>query len=134
MVGKGPRKALSEAELDAMKVLWKAGPQSAGEVRAVLNGQGRAWAYTTTKTILDRLEEKGYVRRKRTATPHVYVPMVSAEAVALERVGKIRRDMFSGAGLPMIRALVEDTRLTPEEIAALRALLDQLAAGHERNT
>jgi len=128
MVNAGHPKPLSEAELDALKALWRAGPQPASEVRTRLNADGRKWAYTTTKTILDRLEEKGYVRRERASMPHVYVPIVSAEAVAREQLGKVRREIFGGAGLPMMRALVDGSALTSPEIAELRTLLDELAA------
>lgn len=123
---------LSDAELDALKALWQAGPQPVSEVRTRLKAEGRNWAYTTTKTILDRLEEKGYVRRERASMPHVYVPIVSAEAVAREQLGRVRREIFDGAGLPMIRALVDGSALTLAEIAELRALLDEQAAREQK--
>lgn len=129
-MSKQPR-SLSDGELSALKTLWRHGAQTAGEVREHLNRDGRAWAYTTTKTILDRLEEKGYVRRKRTSTPHVYVPIVSPEMVAQHRLGAIRRELFDGSRLPLIRALVQDFGLKSDELAELRALLDAHAREEE---
>jgi BlaI family transcriptional regulator, penicillinase repressor len=128
-----PRRALSEAELDALKVLWAQGPSPVARVREALVEYGRDWAYTTTKTILDRLEEKGYVRRERGAVAHVYVPQVSAEAVARERLGELRETLFGGRDVPLVRALLDGARLSPDAIAALRDALDALEreAGEE---
>lgn len=125
----GDRATLSEAELDALRTLWDLGPQPAGRIRDALKARGRDWAYTTAKTILSRLEEKGYVRRDTTSIPHVYGPMLSAEEVARERMAKIRRDLFGGAGVPLVRALLDGPRLSAAEIAELRDSLDALEAG-----
>ena len=123
-----PRPPLSDAELDALKALWELGPSPAGDVRRAPGVRGRDWAYTTTKTILDRLEEKGYVRRERSGTPHVYVPVVTMEGVARERLEEIRDDLFAGRELPLVRALLDGARLSPEEITELRASLDAMEA------
>lgn len=120
---------LSDAELDALRTLWDLGPQPAGRILEVLNGRGRGWAYTTAKTILSRLEGKGYVVRDTTSIPHVYLPVRSAEAVACERVARIRRDLFGGAGLPLVRALVDGAGLSRAEIAELRSSLNALERG-----
>lgn len=131
-MAKAPRRqSLSDGELDALRILWEDGPLPAGAVRDRLNAAGRGWAYTTTKTVLDRLERKGYVRRKRTVTPHLYLPIVSPDALARDGVGRLRRDLFDGAGLPMIRALIEGSDLTAEDLVAVRALLDRLESDTE---
>jgi predicted transcriptional regulator len=128
-----PRPPHSHAELDALKALWELGPSPAGDVRAALRLRGREWAYTTTKTILDRLEEKGYVRRERSGTPHVYMPIVTADGVARERLEEIRNDLFAGRDLPLVRALLDGVRLSAEEIAELRASLDSMETADGRD-
>jgi alpha-galactosidase len=65
--------------METLKLLWELGPSPAGAVREAMQRDGREWAYTTTKTVLDRLEEKGYARRNRQETPHVYVPVSPPE-------------------------------------------------------
>jgi predicted transcriptional regulator len=114
--------------LDALKALWELGPSPAGQVRQAEALRGRDWAYTTTKTILDRLEAKGYVRRERSRTPHIYVPIVSAEGVARQRLEGIRDDLFDGRELPLVRALLGDAHLGAHEVAELRASLDAMEA------
>lgn len=122
----GGRTPLSDAEFQVLKILWEAGPSPAGKVRELINAEGRDWAYTTTKTVLDRLEEKGYARRSRSTIPHVFAPALSADALAQARLTEVRRDLFGGATLPFVRALLDTVRLSPEEVDELRASLDDL--------
>lgn len=126
MADEASRRPITEAELDALKMLWELGPSPAGRIRVALASHGRDWAYTTTKTILDRLEEKGYVRRDRRETPHIYVPIMSAAGVARDRLGELRKELFDGRDLPLVRALLDGARLSSEAIAELRATLDSL--------
>lgn len=121
------RKELSGAEFDTLKTLWAQGPGSAGDIREALDGAGRSWAYTTAKTVLDRLVAKGYVRSDRSREPHVYEASVSRAALARQRLDDIRKGLFAGRSVPFMRALVEAADLKREEIAALRASLDEAA-------
>jgi len=122
---------LSEAELDALKALWRIGPAQVRDAMDALAGHGRDWAYTTTKTILDRLEAKGYARRDRSGAAHVYHATVTREELARRRVGDLREDLFDGSAAPLVRALV-DGGLSEDEVRALRESLDALEGGGGR--
>lgn len=117
-----PSSPLSAAELDALKVLWEAGP---APVRGVLDALAaeRSWAYTTAKTILDRLEEKGYVRRDRRIRPYVYHPTVTREEVVAGGLASLRDEVCDGEVAPLFRALIGEARPTAGEIRELRDYL-----------
>ena len=55
--------APSQAELAILKHLWTAGPQSAREVQDRIAGP-TGWSYSTTRTLLARMTEKGLVERQ----------------------------------------------------------------------
>lgn len=123
------RRELSDAELDTLKVLWMRGPS---QVREVMDAQReRDWAYTTTKTVLDRLEAKGYVRRDRSGAAHVYHPTVTRDELARARVAELRDELFDGAAGELVRALV-DGGLSEADVRALRARLDAMERGGGR--
>ena len=124
-------KPLSEAERDALRALWELGPSQVRDVMAWIGERGRQWAYTTTKTILDRLEAKAYVRRDRTEAAHVYHAVVTRDDLARRRVADLRADLFDGAAAPLLRALV-DGGLSDDEVRALRESLDAMERGGER--
>ncbi|HUF11505.1 MAG TPA: BlaI/MecI/CopY family transcriptional regulator [Longimicrobiales bacterium] len=125
------RRELSDAELEALKALWSIGPSQVREVMEALRAGGRDWAYTTAKTILDRLEAKGYARRDRSEAAHIYHPTVTRDDLARLRVGELRAELYDGAAAPLVRALVEGG-LSPDEVRSLRASLDALERGVSR--
>jgi predicted transcriptional regulator len=124
-------KPLSDGERDALRALWTLGPSQVRDVQEWLEARERQWAYTTAKTILDRLEAKGYARRDRSEAAHVYHPTFSREDLARLRVGELRDELFGGAAGPLVRALV-DGGLSVEEVQALRDSLDALEQGGAR--
>ncbi len=85
-----------------------------------------AWAYTTVQTLLNRLQTKGYVRSDRSGSAHVYRPAVSRDQLLQLRLNDLSRKLCEGTASPLVMALVEGVRFTPEEIDQLRKLLDQL--------
>ena len=51
---------LTEAEWTIMKVVWEQEPCTAGAVQEAL-ADTKDWAYSTVKTTMDRMAEKGYL-------------------------------------------------------------------------
>ncbi|HLV01045.1 MAG TPA: BlaI/MecI/CopY family transcriptional regulator, partial [Acidobacteriota bacterium] len=65
---------LTEAEWELMKVIWRENPISARRVLEAVR-QEKDWAYSTVKTMLDRLVEKGFLATPRCkAMPLSIVP------------------------------------------------------------
>lgn len=119
---------LGEAELVVLRVLWDGGAQTVREVMTHLHERGRKVAYTTVLTFLTRLEQKGYVSSNKEDTAYVYRPRVSRESVTRSRVRALLDQLYDGAAGPMVLQLIEDERLSTEEIAKLRKLIDDLDA------
>ena len=119
---------VSEAELEVLKALWERGPGTVRELREALGRQGRAWAYTTVQTLLQRLEAKGHVRSERGGPAHVYRAAVTRERLLGQRLRDLADQLCGGAASPLLLALVEEGRFTPEEIQRLRRLLDEWEA------
>jgi predicted transcriptional regulator len=63
-------------ELECLKALWGIGEGTVRDVRDVMVGN-RNLAYTTVMTVLDRLEKRGGVSRKKQGRSFVYVPKLS---------------------------------------------------------
>ena len=58
---------LTRAEYDILRVLWKAGKLTVREVHDQITGT-TGWAYTTTKTMMDRMVKKDLLKREDLAT------------------------------------------------------------------
>lgn len=121
-----PRKPdASDTEFEVLKVLWDHGPGTVRDLDAHLRGQGRRWAYTTIQTLLNRLEGKGYVSRTKDAVPHTFCAAVTRERLLGQRLTDLARDLCGGAAAPLVQALVQNHRLSPDDIRQLRQLLDE---------
>ena len=106
-----------------------AGAGTAREVTEAL-AQRRKWAYSTVKTMLDRMVDKQLVRRARWARlgVHPAMPRNRAQRWAWRRFVDVA---FGGAVAPTLQFVARETRLSRDERAQLRALLDQLEKDDE---
>jgi predicted transcriptional regulator len=117
---------ISETELAVLKVLWELEAGTVREVQAVLRRQRRVWAYTTVQTLLNRLQIKGYAASEKGGPAHVYRAAVSREQLLKRRLGDLADEFCEGTASPLVLALVEGGRFTPDEIEQFRQLLDHL--------
>jgi len=95
----GPRHSildLAPLELECLSVLWPMGEATVRDIhRALIATCPRA--YTTVMTIMDRLEQKGIVARRKVGRAFRYKAMLSAEEARLKAVEKIVQGFFDGS-------------------------------------
>ncbi|MDZ4828950.1 MAG: BlaI/MecI/CopY family transcriptional regulator [Phycisphaerae bacterium] len=119
---------LGDAELAVLRVLWDFGPQTVREVMEHLHERGRRVAYTTVLTFLTRLEQKGVARSDRNDQAYVYRAKVSRASVTKSRVKALLEELYDGAAGPVVMHLVENERLTADEVTQIRKLIADLDA------
>ena len=117
---------LTEAEWQVMNALWVEHPATARQVVDRLGREVR-WAYTTVKTMLTRLAEKGAVRESKQGTISVYDPLVSQRNARLHAVRALLDQAFDGAMGPLVHFLVEEKQLTPKVKKELMKVLQEEA-------
>jgi BlaI family penicillinase repressor len=120
------RSPVSDAELEVLKVLWTAAPATVRDVVAALAQRRRRLAYNTVLTLLSRLREKGYVTADRRETAHLFRPLVTRDQLLGSTLSALADRLCDGTASPLVQALVRDQRLTADDIADLRRLLDEL--------
>ena len=130
----GNQPGLSDSEREVLKVLWDRGPGTVREIKDVLAGRGRRWAYTTVATLLQRLAAKQYVAGDPSTVPHVYRAAVSRDALLERRLQDAADELCEGRAAPLVLALVQGGRFSPEELARLRRMLDEAAADPDAPT
>lgn len=117
---------LGEAELQVLRALWDHGPATVREVLEHLHKQGRKVAYTTVLTFLTRLEQKGFVKSDKSDVAYVYRAAVSRNQVTRSRLKTVLDELFDGEAAPLVLQLMKTEKFSPEEIAELQKLVDQL--------
>jgi predicted transcriptional regulator len=91
-------------ELECLKALWGIGEGTVRDVRHFLVGN-RKLAYTTVMTVLDRLEKRGGVTRRKQGRSFVYVPKLSREELRRFAVKELVDRFFEGSEESLARFL-----------------------------
>ena len=117
---------LGDAELEIMLAIWEAGePVTSPYVHEKLKGR-RDWALPAVITSMNRLVEKGFLACEKQGRGNRYRPLVSEEAYkAAEGRGLLDR-LYGSSCRSLVAALVDGGRIGREELADLRAYLDEL--------
>lgn len=123
---------LGRAEWAVMEALWKRGQSSATELQHDLD-EVHHWAYSTVKTMLDRLVSKGFVEARRQGNVYQYTPKVHRRSVVARAVDDLFDRVLAGSLTPMLDRLIESRRLSPTEIDGLREMLDQYSDEPEQD-
>jgi BlaI family penicillinase repressor len=117
--------SISEAEWVVMEVLWRAGgPVTALEVVQKLSSR-KDWQDQTIRTMLRRLIRKKAVRYKADGKAYFYSPAVSREQCVRGESRSFLQRVFGGAAQPLLVQLMQESRLSAEEIAELKRILQQ---------
>ena len=111
-------KNLTRFELEILEVLWRLQEASVREVCDALS-ETRRPAYTTVQTIVQRLEQKGAVKRTRKiGNALMFAPAVTRKS-AYRRVVDELLKVFGGSAQPVVAHLLESGQLTLEDLKAL---------------
>lgn len=122
MAKKQTRPALSPLESDVMRVVWSRETTTADDVRQALQKE-RDLKDSTVRTLLRRLESKGYVEHEIDVRTFVYKPRVEEQRVAAQQVRGIINRFCSGSIENLLVGLVDDEQLSAE---VLRNLADRI--------
>ena len=114
-----------------MRVVWSRETTTADDVRQALQKE-RDLKDSTVRTLLRRLESKGYVKHEVDARTFVYKPGVEEQPVAAQQVRGIIDRFCSGSIENLLVGLVDDEQLSAD---VLRSLADRIeeADRDERN-
>lgn len=117
------RNELTDREWELMDALWEAGQATATDIQNQMQ-ESRAWAYSTVKTMLDRLVAMGYVKARRVGNVYEYSPKTKRPTVVGKLLDDVTQRIFGGAAAPFIQTLIERNPLTEDEVQNLRKMLD----------
>ena len=112
---------LSKAEYDILRILWKGGRKTVREVHDELQ-ETTGWAYTTTKTMMDRMAAKELLTRDSFHGIFLYSPLVSRPA-GLAKMVQFFADRVLETDASTVVSMFAGGTLSDEEIKELHELL-----------
>jgi len=117
-----PTATLTEQELEIMKIVWELGQATVRQVYERLL-EHREIAYTTVLTMMQVLERKGRLKKSLDDKAHVYQPVEEKQKVIGGMVQEFLNRVFNGSAEPLLLHLVEDEKVSAEDIERLRKTL-----------
>lgn len=115
---------LSKAEYDILRILWKDGRLTVREVHDQVFDIHK-WAYTTTKTMMDRMIKKGLLEREKYHGIYLYKPLISRPA-GLARMVRFFADRVLETDIgSVVSIFAKSNTLSADEIEELERLLEE---------
>jgi predicted transcriptional regulator len=113
---------LSRRERDIMDILFRRGRATAEEVMRELSGEP---SYSTVRTQLRVLEEKGHVRHEESGRKFIYLPAVPRSAAGKVALRHLVDTFFDGSVERVVAALLggEAASLTDTELRRIQQLV-----------
>jgi len=118
---------LSASQREIMEIVWQRGEASTFEVREILAAR-RDVARETVRTLLARMEEKGWLKHRVTGRTFVYSAVAPREASVAQKAMEIVDTLCGGSAERLVTALLDHRPLTDEEADRIQALIDAARA------
>src|SRR5215475_10750137 len=119
---------LTGQELEIMKVVWKLESATVRQVYETLL-EKRKIAYTTVMTMMNILEQKGYLKKQPKDRAYVYRPSQPQKQVIRSMVSEFIDRVFNGSAEPLVIHLVEDERLSESALEDIRRMIKASGSG-----
>ena len=112
---------LGDLEHEVMQLIWTRGPATADRVRKLMP---RRLKDATIRTVLRRLEEKGYVKHQIDGRTFVYEAVEERKEVAAKAVKRIVDWFCEGSLDELLTGMVESALLDRKHLLALTAKMN----------
>jgi len=113
---------LTRRERQIMDILFRRGRATAAEVMADLPGEP---SYSTVRTQLRVLEDKGHVRHEEDGVRFIYMPAVARHAARKSALRHLVETFFDGSSEKAVAALLggEGSKLSDEQLDRIADLI-----------
>ena len=115
----------TEVELQILRVLWERGSCTARQIHDART-ERKDTNYSTTVKMLSVMLDKGLLKRDDAARPHIYRPAASRQATQRRMLRDLIRNAYSGSAGSLVLQALSSQRASPDELAAIRRLLDEM--------
>jgi predicted transcriptional regulator len=121
-----PSQDVTDAELAVLEALWQQPGLATRELAEAVYGAGGASAYATVQKLLERLEAKGCVKRKRGVRVQTFHASIDRDELIGMRLQAMAEKLCGGSLTPLLTHHVRAERLSAAERQALRDLIEEL--------
>ena len=113
---------LFDSEWSILRIVWEHEPCAAPTVQEELQKE-KGWAYTTVKTMMDRMVKKGLLKTRKLRNVYLYSSAVSKSQARKSEIMRTLKRAFDGTLTPMMQFLIENDELSENEYKQLEQLI-----------
>jgi len=113
---------LTGGEWAIIQAVWDNEPCAAPTIQEALKKQTR-WSYSTVKTMMDRMVDKGLLRTERIRNLILYRSVITRKAAQSSEITRAIKRAFDGALTPMMQFLLDNQRLSQDELDQLESMI-----------
>lgn len=122
---------LSEAQLQIMKIIWARREASVAQVWQALSAD-RPVARNTVHTMVARLEERGWLKRRAAGNAFIYSAAVPQRNAIGRMLRRLVDTVFNGSADGLVLTLLEERGLSKDEADRIRQLIDRAEKSKRR--
>ena len=113
---------LTAGEWAIIQAVWENEPCAAPTIQEALEKE-IGWSYSTVKTMMDRMAEKGLLRTQRIRNLILYSSSITRKEAQRGEIMRAMKRAFDGALTPMMQFLLDSRKLSAEELNQLEAII-----------
>lgn len=116
----------TETELAILGLLWERQPRTIRELVDALYDEHKPSLHATVKSLLERLEEKGYVTCDTAGFAHRFSATLTRDQYVGSQLEALAESHFNGALTPMLLSLINKIKLTRKDRDAIRKIIESI--------
>jgi BlaI family transcriptional regulator, penicillinase repressor len=113
---------LTAGEWAIIQAVWDNEPCAAPTVQEELEKK-TGWSYSTVKTMMDRMVDKGLLATQRIRNLILYTSVITKKEAQKGEIMRAVKRAFGGAMTPMMQFLLDSKSLTEDELNQLEAMI-----------
>jgi len=123
---------LFESEWTILQAVWELEPCAAPTVQEALWSR-KKWAYTTVKTMMDRMVKKGLLKAEKIRNLYLYSSAITMAQARKSEITRTLKRAFNGTFTPMMQFLIENDELSEKEYRELERLIEEGKKGKSKS-
>lgn len=115
---------LTPQELEIMKIVWERERSTVRDVYETLRAR-RKVAYTTVMTMMNILEQKGFLKKRREDRAYLYRAARPRQQVIRAMVREFVDRVFNGSAKPLLVQLMQDEPISEAELREIARMIEE---------
>ncbi len=117
---------VTETEMGVLQLLWDKGASTVRQLADQLYPDGGVSAFATVQKLLERLEDKEMVKRRKAPGGQQFYATMDRDTLIGRRLRQMAEQLCDGSLTPLLTQLVRQQKWSAKERSALRGLLREL--------